>query len=349
MELDTALLRYWKHDEVRRCFIIAEVAQSHEGSVGQAHAFIDAVAATGANAIKFQTHIASQESTVREQFRTNFSYQDHTRYDYWRRMEFTEEQWSGLATHARERSLVFLSSPFSFEAVRLLERLNMTMWKVASGEVSNIPQLDLIASTGKPVLLSSGMSRWNELQEAVDFLHSKGSKVAVLQATSCYPTPPEKVGLNVMVEMKEKLCVPVGLSDHSGSIFPSLAAFALGGTFLEVHVALSRAMFGPDVSSSIAVDELKQLVEGVRCLEKVLNHPVEKDQVADELAAVRVLFSKSIVAARHLVEGTILSDGDVCLKKPGSGLAPDQLHRVYGRRLRRALSTDEILAEEDME
>src|SRR5215467_15257875 len=150
-----------------QCCIVAEVAQAHDGSLGTAHAFIDACARAGADAIKFQTHIASAESTPGEPWRVKFSRQDASRYDYWKRMEFTAEQWRGLAEHANERGLIFLSSAFSFAAVELLERLGMSAWKVGAGEVTNLPLLERMARTGKPVLLSSGMSTWAELDAAV--------------------------------------------------------------------------------------------------------------------------------------------------------------------------------------
>ena len=141
-----------------RCMVIGEVSQSHDGSLGMAHAFIDAIAKAGADAVKFQTHIAAAESTPQEPWRVKFSKQDASRYDYWKRMEFTSEQWQGLADHAQEKGLIFLSSPFSVEAVGLLERIGMPAWKVASGEVNNKVLLDAMLKTRKPILLSSGMS-----------------------------------------------------------------------------------------------------------------------------------------------------------------------------------------------
>src|ERR687890_906986 len=140
-----------------RCLIIGEVAQTHDGSLGLAHAFIDAIADAGADGVKFQTHIAAAESTPGEPWRVRFSRQDESRYDYWKRMEFTEEQWKGLKEHAEERGVLFLSSPFSVEAAEMLERLGIKAWKVASGEVSNPVLLDYLIDTGKPILISTGM------------------------------------------------------------------------------------------------------------------------------------------------------------------------------------------------
>jgi hypothetical protein len=150
-----------------RCLVIGEVALTHDGSLGLAHAFVDAIAGAGADAVKFQTHIAAAESTPSEPFRVKFSRQDATRYEYWQRMEFTEAQWQGLADHCRERGVLFISSPFSIEAVDLLERVGQPIWKIASGEVSNPRLLDRVLETGAPVLLSTGMSALAETDAAV--------------------------------------------------------------------------------------------------------------------------------------------------------------------------------------
>ena len=211
-----------------RCLVIGEVALSHDGSLGQAHAFIDAIASAGADAVKFQTHIAASESTPSEPFRVKFSRQDASRYAYWKRMEFTEEQWRGLKTHCDERHVLFISSPFSFEAIDLLTRVGQPLWKIASGEVSNVPLLDRVLDTGSPVLLSTGMSPLAETDAAVARITARGAKVGVLQCTTAYPCPPERVGLNLIPMYRERYGCWVGLSDHSGTIYPGLAGVATG-------------------------------------------------------------------------------------------------------------------------
>lgn len=242
--------------------IIGEVAQAHDGSLGTAHAFIDAIAAAGADAVKFQAHFAEAESTPAEKFRVPFSKQDASRYDYWKRTEFSEEQWAGLAQHAKEKGLLFLCSPFSLRAVEMLKRLDVPAWKVASGEITNLPMVEEMARSGKPLLISAGMSPWDELDRVVKFVESKAAPFALFQCTTAYPCPPEEVGLNVMEEMRARYNVPVGLSDHSGKIFAGLAAAALGANMIEVHVTLSREMFGPDVPASLTPTELGQLEIG---------------------------------------------------------------------------------------
>ena len=328
------------------CFVIAEVGQAHDGSLGNAHAYIDVAARAGASAIKFQTHIAAAESTRGEPWRVKFSRQDESRYAYWRRMEFSPAQWRGLADHAREAGLVFLSSPFSPEAVRLLANLDLPAWKVASGEVASTPLLEQMASTGRPMLLSTGLCTEEELDAAVALASRHGVPVAIFQCTTSYPTPPERVGLNVLAELRARYGCPVGLSDHSGTVFAGLAASALGADLLEVHIVFSRDCFGPDTPASLTPDELSELVRGVRFIEAALAHPVDKRAASAEVAGLRAVFGKTIVAARDLPAGTQLSPGDLAFKKAGGGMPPAQLGRVLGRALRRPLAADEILTED---
>lgn len=331
------------------CFVIAEVAQAHDGSLGTAHAYIDAAAKSGADAIKFQTHIAAAESTPEEPFRIKFSPQDRTRYDYWKRMEFSEAQWRGLAEHATERGLVFLSTPFSLEAVALLDRIGVPAWKVGSGEVTNYPLIDQMVRTRKPILLSTGMSSWDELDAAVKRATAEDVPIAVLQCTTAYPCSPERVGLNLLAEFRERYGCPVGLSDHSGQIYAGLAAATLGANVMEVHVVFSRDCFGPDVTASITVAELKQLVDGVRFIESAVANPVSKDAVASELSTVRSIFGKSLVAARDLAPGHLLVEGDLALKKPGTGIPASRLPEVLGRKVGRAVMAGRLLSERDIE
>ena len=332
-----------------RSLIIGEVALTHDGSLGLAHAFVDAIASAGADAVKFQTHIAAAESTPSEPFRVKFSRQDKTRYDYWKRMEFSEEGWRGLAEHARERGLLFLSSPFSVRAVEMLERIEMPLWKIASGETSNNLLLDRILDTGRPVLLSTGMSPVEEIDGAVARVRARKVDVGVFQCTTAYPCPAEKVGLNMLPFYRERYGCWVGLSDHSATIYPGLAGAATGMDMLEVHVTLSREMFGPDVVASITTAELRQLVDGVRFIERMRAHPIDKNASAQETAPLRKLFTRSLVASSDLPAGTVISREHVAIKKPGTGLAPDRLEEVIGRRLVRPVAADQVLAAEDIE
>jgi N-acetylneuraminate synthase len=332
-----------------RCLVIGEVAQSHDGSLGMAHSFIDAIAEAGADAVKFQTHIAAAESTPSEPWRVKFSQQDATRYDYWKRMEWTKEQWLGLKNHAEARGLLFLSSPFSKEAVELLEEIGIKAWKIASGEVSNTPLFQRLAATKLPVLLSTGMSPLAEIDRAVHEITSHDLPLLVMQCTSSYPCPPERVGLNLIPLFRERYRCAVGLSDHSGTIYPGLAAAMLGVDAVEVHVALSREMFGPDVPVSVTTTELKQLVSGIRFIETMNANPVDKDQVAAEMSSLRGMFTKSVVLRVDLPAGALLREEHLQARKPGTGIAAARLPELVGARLRRNVKANELLQEEDLE
>lgn len=343
-------MKTWLHDPApgRPCTVIGEVSQTHDGSLGTAHAFIDAIAAAGADAVKFQTHIASAESTPSEPWRKRFSPQDETRYDYWKRMEFTEPQWHGLKKHADEKGLLFLSSPFSMQAVELLKRVGVAGWKVASGEISNVEMLDAMIATRLPIILSTGMSDLPEVEDAVKRVRAAKLPVAVLQCATMYPCPPEAVGLNVIEDYRRRFPDAVGLSDHSATIYPGLAAATLGIEVLEVHVALSRDMFGPDVVASLTPAELRQLVDGVRFIERMKANPVDKAKAAADLKPLRQIFMKSVVAAADLPAGTVLVREHLAAKKPGTGIPARELPALLGRKLKRAVARDTLLSNDDL-
>ena len=248
--------------------IIAEIGQAHDGSLGNAHAFIDALAETGVDAVKFQTHIAEAESSSFEPFRVKFSKQDDTRFDYWKRMEFTPEQWKGLKAHCDQVGVEFMSSPFSCAAVELLEEMGVLRYKIGSGELNNYLMLQKIAATGKPIILSSGMSDYEEIEQTINFLSRYDNEISLLQCTTAYPTVSSQWGLNEIQKLKDKFQIPIGFSDHSAGIVAPLAAVAMGASILEFHVVFNKEMFGPDAKASLTIEETKELVNGVRSIEE---------------------------------------------------------------------------------
>ena len=329
-------------------YIIAEIAQAHEGSLGIAHSYIDALAETGVDAIKFQTHIAEAESSSQEQFRVNFSYQDLTRYDYWKRMEFTPEQWAGLKQHCEEKGMEFISSPFSIAAVDLLEKLDVKRYKIGSGELTNYLMLETIAKTKKTIILSSGMSDWNELDDTINFLKPYGNELSLLQCTTAYPTPPEKWGLTAIEEMKNRYQLPVGYSDHSADIFACLAATTLGASILEFHVVFNHNMFGPDAKASLNINQVKQLVKGVRAIEiSMQNNHLKND--ASSFNTLKTMFGKTLAVNKNLPQGHIIAISDLESKKPGDqGIPAKEFQRVIGKQLKHDLKQWSFLGEEDL-
>lgn len=333
----------------RRISLIAEIGQAHDGSLGMAHAYIEAAAGAGVDVVKFQTHIAEAESSVHEPFRVKFSYADATRYDYWKRMEFSPEQWLGLKQHCEEKGLEFLASPFSNAAVDLLESIGIQRYKVGSGETNNLLLLDKIARTGKPVLLSSGMSSWEELDESVAFIQSYGNELSILQCTTAYPTRPDQWGLNVLEELRSRYGVPVGFSDHSGDVFAGLAAAALGAQLIEFHLVFDKNMFGPDAPSSLTPAQAKTLAEGVRQIETAHANPVDKrDNTAFQ--SLKNIFEKSLAVNKDLPAGHQLSAADLESKKPaGYGISAGKYRNIIGRTLVRPLKRYDFLQEKDLQ
>lgn len=327
-------------------FIIAEIAQAHEGSLGIAHSYIDALSETGIDAVKFQTHIAHAESSEYEPFRVKFSYEDDTRYDYWKRMEFSAEQWIGLKNHCEDKGLEFISSPFSNAAVDLLERLGVKRYKIGSGEVNNYLMLEKIARTGKPIILSSGMSSLQELDETINFLRPYKNELTILQCTTAYPTLPEQWGLNVITLLRERYQLPVGFSDHSGDIFACLAAAALGATILEFHAVFDKRMFGADTPASLSIDQIKILVNGVRQIEHSAATPVKKEQ-NETFRPLKQIFEKSLAANKDLPTGHVIQQEDLEAKKPkGYGIPASSFKEVIGRTLTKDIKAWQFLTQQ---
>jgi N,N'-diacetyllegionaminate synthase len=330
------------------CFLIAEVALAHEGSLGMAHAYIDAAAEAGADAVKFQTHIAAEESTPDEQFRVKVFPQDATRYAYWQRTSFTEEQWQALKQHAETRGLEFLSTPFSVAAVRLLRRLGVKAWKIGSGETNNFLLLEEVAIGKEPVLMSTGMSFLQEVDASLRLLQSRGAPVLVMQCTNRYPCPPEHLGLNVIPEYQKRYDLPIGFSDHSGEIAPGLAAVTLGAKALEVHVTWHSKCFGPDVKASLTFERFAELVKGVRILERALDSTVSKDAEAEELAEMRKLFTKGLVAKDDIQAGTPIERRHFEAKKPCLGIPAAEYGKVLGKIAARDIKRDQHITWSDL-
>ncbi len=323
--------------------LIAEVGSVHDGSFGNARKLITLAAECGADAVKFQTHIAEAE-TLRDAPSPSY-FSGEPRYEYFKRTAFTREQWKSLAADCAALGVVFLSSPFSLEAVDLLEEVGVGAYKIPSGEVTNLPLLVKIAATGKPVYLSSGMSNWAELDEAVETLRS-GGPITVLQCSSAYPCPPERVGLNIIPEMAARWGLAVGFSDHTEGPAAGIAAVALGATVVEKHITFSRRMYGSDAATATEPSDFAAFASALRQVALMRASPVDKNDLAPYREMKRV-FEKSIVAARDINAGTVIGEADLGYKKPGDGIPARDWRSYVGRRAARAICADEKLAPSD--
>ncbi len=321
--------------EKNSIFIIAEVGNLHNGSVESAKDFVKTAAECGADAVKFQTHIFDAESLPDAP--TPSFYAQESRKNYLERTAFTAEEWKELREYSQKRNIEFMSSVFSLEAVDLLEDVGVERYKIPSGEVTNLPLLEKIGPLGKPVLLSSGMSSWKEIDNAVETLRSSGCvDLTVMQCTSLYPCPENKVGINIMPEMKQRYGCRVGFSDHTLKNDASFAAITSGAEVIERHLTLSQNLQGSDAKHSLLPDEFSKFVEevkdgalGVVDDKNFLN--VNKDQLVEELKGIKVVFEKSIVAKQDIPKGEEITFDKLAFKKPGDGIRADRYREIIGR------------------
>ena len=334
----------------KRTFVIAEIAQAHDGSLGILHSFVDALAKTGVDAIKFQVHLAHAESSPREKFRKKFSPTDASRSAYWRRMELSPTQWRQLKRKCESLGVEFLATPFSNAAVDLLEGLGIRRYKVGSGDAANPLLLEKISKTRKEIILSAGLATSRELDCSAKFLRRRGIPFSILQCTTRYPTHPAEVGLAQLQYLRKKYKCPVGLSDHSGEIFPCLGAVALGAEVVEAHACFDRRMFGPDAPASLTIDEWATLVRGIRYMEQARGLGCfQRRFVSAEKKKLREMFGKALAVNHDLPKGKKICFDDLEGKKPAyAGIPASQLHRVVGSRLKNAKKAWEFLQKKDI-
>jgi len=325
-------------------FIIAEVGSVHDGSVGNATRLIDLAADCGADAVKFQTHIAEAETLRGAPMPPYFK--GEPRFEYFQRTGFSPEAWRKLKQHADARGVEFMSSPFSDAAVELLEEVGVARYKIPSGEVTNTPMLERIAATGKPVLLSSGMSDWKELDTAVEIFRGKGD-LTVLQCTTEYPCANQAVGLNVIGEMKARWGLPVGFSDHTLDNHAALAAVALGAVAVEKHLTFSKRMYGSDAPHSAEPAQFADLVKGIRAISDMLSSPVDKAS-AESFRSMKQIFEKSVVSVVEIPQDATITRAMLGVKKPGTGIPAARLSEVVGARAARRIPAETLIGEADL-
>ncbi len=328
-------------------FIIAEAGVNHNGSMELAHQLIDAAADAGADAVKFQTFKADNLVT---QYAEKAKYQkarasgEESQYDMIKRYELSLNDHLDLMSYCSKRAIEFLSSPFDLESIELLKDLGLNLFKIPSGELTNLPFLRKIGALKKDVIVSTGMSTLDEIRAALDVLISAGTergKITVLQCNTEYPTPFEDVNLAAMDTIAQELNVAIGYSDHTPGIEVPVAAVARGATIIEKHFTLDRDMDGPDHQASLEPGELKQMVKSIRNIEVAIGHG-KKQPSPSELKNVMVA-RKSIVAASHIKSGDVLSESNLIVKRPGSGISPMRWDEILGTVASRNYEKDDLI------
>lgn len=325
--------------------IVAEIGSIHDGSLGNALKAIDTVKNCGADFVKFQTHIADAESLPNAPNPSFFT--DEDRNAYFKRTSFCLDEWKIIANECKKKGISFLSSPFSIEAVDILEKVGTNYYKIPSGEVTNLPLLEYISTLNKTVFLSSGMSSWEELSRAVKILR-KGGPLIIMQCSSIYPCPPEKVGLNEMIRMKETFNCPVGFSDHTLGHSASISAVALGSVLIEKHFTFSKLMYGSDAKHSMEPKEFAEFCKNIKEATLIRNNPIDKDNIS-EFKQIKKIFEKSVVSVRELNMGEYIKEGDLTCKKPGDGISSSNFYDLIGRKVIKSISKNQKISWSDIE
>jgi len=316
--------------------IIAEIGSVHDGSFGNARCLIEESINAGADIVKFQLHIFDEESL---ESAPNPDYFNHeSRKDYFERIAFTEAEWIELKTHTESLGAEFLVSPFSIAAVEFLESIDVSFYKVPSGEINNLPLLERLALTKKTIILSSGMSSWDELDAAVTIL-IKRCDLIVMQCSSLYPCPAEFVGLNVINEMQSRYPCPIGFSDHTLGQSASISAVALGAMVVEKHVTFSKSMYGSDAAHSMDMKEFKLFCNNLKETWQMLENKVDKGDNSKYLDTKKI-FEKSIVTSMPIDRGALIEFEMLSYKKPGDGILAKDYQKIIGKKIKITVEKD---------
>ncbi len=326
--------------------IIAEAGVNHNGDIDNAFKLIDTAKAAGADIVKFQTFNANKLASryaQKAEYQKTFSNKSESQLDMLRSLELTKQQHIELIDYCTKKGIQFLSTPFDLESIEMLQELNLPMYKIPSGEITNLPYLIRIASLQKPVILSTGMCTMNEIREAVTILREYGTNdISILHCNTQYPTPYEDTNLLAMLTLKQEFGEKVGYSDHTLGIEVPIAAVAMGAKIIEKHFTLDKNMDGPDHAASLEPEELELMVKSIRNIEKALGNgkKVPSKSEVDNIAVAR----KSIVAKTNILEGDTFTENNITVKRPGTGISPMKWFYVLGKTAKKNFEEDELIS-----
>ena len=334
------------------CLIIAEAGSNYNGSLEIAKKLVDAAVEAHADVVKFQTFKADlivTKSTPKAQYQKQGENDGQSYYDLLKWLEIPDEDWRKLKQYCEQKGIIFMSTPHSGSwSVDLLEELGVPAYKLGSGDLTNLPFLEYVAKKGKPMIISTGMAVMAEIKEAVETIHAAGNyQLAVLQCTTSYPLEIEDVNLRAMDTISQEVGTIVGFSDHTLENEAALAAVARGAKIIEKHFTIDKNLPGPDHKASATPEEFRELVTGIRKVEKALGS-AEKIPTAIEQEIAKIA-RKSIFAAKYIPTGTLITEDMLAIKRPGTGLLPKQLNEVIGKRAKEDLSPDTIISWEMLE
>jgi len=332
---------------MNRVFIIAEAGVNHNGDIELAKKLIDVAADSGADAVKFQTFRAEKlvsKYARKAQYQKQTTDKNESQFDMIKKLELSEKDHKILLDYCKTKNIMFLSTPFDLESIELLSNLGLRIFKIPSGEITNLPYLRKIGSLNKQVILSTGMATLKEIEDALNILIGVGTSkenITVLHANTEYPTPIEDVNLSAMLTIRDKFQIKIGYSDHTQGIEIPIAAVALDAGVIEKHFTLDKEMEGPDHKASLEPDELKAMVKAIRNIEKAIGNGIKAPSPSESknIAVAR----KSIVAAISIKQGEIFTEGNLTAKRPGNGISPMRWDDIIGKKAVRDFDPDEII------
>ena len=328
-------------------FIIAEAGVNHNGSIELAKELIDVASRSGANAVKFQTFKTENlvsKNAQKANYQKETTDKEESQFDMIKKLELDVGTHHELIAYCQSKNIHFLSTPFDLDSIDLVNSLKLDIFKIPSGEITNLPYLRKIGSLNKKVILSTGMADIGEIEDALDVLTSAGTKkenITVLHANTMYPTPMEDVNLKAMVTIGNTFDIAYGYSDHTLGIEVDIAAVALGATVIEKHFTLDKTMEGPDHKASLEPDELNAMVSAIRNIEKALGSSVKKPSKS-EIPNIEIA-RKSIVASCHIKKGEVLSEENLAVKRPSNGINPMRWDEIIGTVASKDYSEDELI------
>ena len=328
-------------------FIIAEAGVNHNGSIELAYKLIDIASVSGVNAVKFQTFKAENlvsKNAQKAEYQKQTTNPSESQFNMLKKLELDANAHRRLIDYCDKKDIIFLSTPFDYESIELLNKLKLQIFKIPSGEITNLTYLRHIGSLNKKVILSTGMSNLKEIGDAIKILINAGTlkeNITVLHANTMYPTPMEDVNLRAMQTIQNKFDVAVGYSDHTLGIEVDIAAVAMGATIIEKHFTIDKTMDGPDHKSSINPEELKAMVSSIRNIEKALGSSIKKPSKSEKPNII--MARKSIVASKSIKKGELFTENNLTTKRPGTGLSPMEWDSVIGKVAKRDYQIDDLL------
>ncbi|MGZ3903966.1 MAG: N-acetylneuraminate synthase [Bacteroidia bacterium] len=335
----------------KKVYIIAEAGVNHNGSIDMAYQLIDKAKEIGADCVKFQTFKAEQivtASSPKANYQLKVTDAEESQYDMLKKLELQKEDFKKLKDYCEKKAIDFMSTPYNFEDADLLNDIGVTVFKIASGQVAELPFLKYVAAFKKKMIVSTGMASMQEVKDAVDAMHSTGNKdLVILQCNTDYPSKVEDTNLLAMLTMRDELKVKVGYSCHVPTNYACFAAVALGAEMIEKHFTLDKTLPGPDHSCSLEPSEFKELIEGIRSVEKALGTGIKIPSESEQKNTYGM--RRSLVAKADIKSGTVLKLEHIAFKRPMNGLSPNYLDKIIGKKVKKDLAKDAPFTKDDID